>query len=261
MGEVLETRPHPLLQQHVLRYGGFSEYAQVAIRRREVAFSGVAVILALEGTWELTDPARDGAWCTRRSFVGGLVGAPVLVEHTGFTLTMQFDLTPLGARQLLGVPGAELASQVVCLADVLGDAGRILVERLRQLSSWPARFRALDAFLLERLSQAAPVSADIGWAWRRLVDTGGDTRIGTLVTELGCSRRHLSCRFKEEIGMTPKAYARVLRFEHAMGRLVAGDEPGDVAFACGYADQPHLNREFLVMAGVPPSVALAEPGT
>ncbi len=58
--------------------------------------------------------------------------------------------------------------------------------------------------------------------------------------------------------MAPKTSARVLRFEHAMERLVAGDAPGDVAFACGYADQPHFNREFLGMAGVPPSVALAE---
>ncbi len=99
---------------------------------------------------------------------------------------------------------------------------------------------------------------DISWAWRRLVDAGGNIRIGRLVTELGCSRRHLSSRFKEEIGITPKAYARVLRFERAMKRLLAGEEPGDVAFACGYADQPHFNREFLAMAGVPPRVASAE---
>ena len=44
-----------------------------------------------------------------------------------------------------------------------------------------------------------------------------------------------------------------------MERSVAGQDPGDVAFAGGYADQPHFNREFLVMAGMPPSVALAEP--
>jgi len=256
--EAIETQPHSGLRGHVLRYGGFCEYAPVAIRRREVAFSGVAVILALEGTRELTDPARGGAWCTRRSFVGGLVDGPVLVEHTGLTLTLQFDLTPLGARQLLGVPGAELAAQVVSVTDVLGDPGRVLVAQLRELASWPARFRALDAFLLERLSEAAPVSADIRWAWRRLVDAGGNIRIGRLVTELGCSRRHLSSRFKEEIGITPKAYARVLRFERAMKRLLAGEEPGDVAFACGYADQPHFNREFLAMAGVPPRVASAE---
>ncbi|MGI8411165.1 MAG: helix-turn-helix transcriptional regulator [Solirubrobacteraceae bacterium] len=256
--ESIDGQPHPLLRGHVMRYGGFTEDAPLAIRRREVAFSGVAVILALEGTWELTDPARDGAWCTRQSFVGGLVGGPVLVDHTGFTLTLQFDLTPLGARQLLGVPGADLAGQVVDVADVLGDAGRVLVERLRELGSWPARFRALDGFLLERLSKATPVSADVSWAWRRLVDADGDIRIGTLVTELGCSGRHLSRRFMEEIGMTPKAYARVLRFERAMRLLTAGEEPGDVAFACGYADQPHFNREFLAMAGVPPRVAYAE---
>lgn len=140
---------------------------------------------------------------------------------------------------------------VIGVAEVLGDTGRVLVERLRELVSWPARFRALDAFLLERLSQAAPVRADIEWAWGRLVDAGGDVRIGPLVTELGCSRRHISRRFNEEIGLAPKAYARVLRFEHAMG--------GWSPVMRRATSRSRAGREFLGVASVPPSVAEQAP--
>lgn len=242
----------------MLRYGGFEELVAAPLCRREVAFSGVAVILALEGTWAMTDPAGGGRWCSQQSFVGGLVSGPVLVEHAGYALTLQFDCTPVGARLLLGVPGVQLASQVVGFEDLLGADGRVLVDRLRSLPDWSARFAALDAFLLARLAAAAPVSADVRFACRRLVATDGAVRIGALVEQLGCSRRHLSRRFGEEIGMTPKAYARVLRFERAWARLVAGEAACEVAHVCGYADQPHFNRDFMELAGVTPTVALGE---
>jgi AraC-like DNA-binding protein len=256
--EFVGRRPHPLLRPHVLRYGGFAELVAAPLRRREVASSAVAVILALEGRWAMTDPARGGAWCSRQSFVGGLVGGPVLVEHDGYALTLQFDTTPLGARLLLGVPGVQLASQVVGLEDLLGADASALLDGLRSLPDWPARFAALDAFLLGRLAAAAPVSADVRFACARLAATGGAVRIGSLVEQLGCSRRHLSRRFGEEVGMTPKAYARVLRFERAWARLGAGERASDVAYACGYADQPHFNRDFIEFAGVTPTVALGE---
>ena len=106
--EFVGRQPHPLLRPHVLRYGGFEELVAAPLCRREVAFSGVAVILALEGTWAMTDPARGGRWCSRQSFVGGLVSGPVLVDHTGYALTLQFDCTPVGRDCCSACPGCSL---------------------------------------------------------------------------------------------------------------------------------------------------------
>lgn len=66
--------------------------------------------------------------------------------------------------------------------------------------------------------------------------------VGALQAELRCSRRHLSARFAEEVGTTPKAYAQLVRFGHAARRLRAGQAPAAVAVACDYADQAHLTR-------------------
>ena len=83
--------------------------------------------------------------------------------------------------------------------------------------------------------------------------------ISGLVDQLGVSRRHLAALFRREVGLTPKAAARVLRFEHT---LAAFDDPrahslADVAVGCGYYDQAHLNREFRTFAGCTPTEYLA----
>jgi transcriptional regulator GlxA family with amidase domain len=87
----------------------------------------------------------------------------------------------------------------------------------------------------------------------RLVATGGAVRVEQLARETGWSRRHLSARFREEVGMPPKAFARLVRFQRAAGLLRAGADLADAAYACGYADQPHMNRDFRDLFGAPPS--------
>ena len=81
--------------------------------------------------------------------------------------------------------------------------------------------------------------------------------IERLRRELGCSRRHLSARFREEIGLTPKAFARILRFQRTVGLLDGGADLAGVALACGFADQPHFTREFRALAGRTPTEFLA----
>jgi AraC-like DNA-binding protein len=78
-------------------------------------------------------------------------------------------------------------------------------------------------------------------------------RVETLARETGWSRRHLSATFAREVGLPPKVFARLARFERAVRLLRAGGDLADVAYACGYADQPHMNRDFRAFLGAPPS--------
>jgi AraC-like DNA-binding protein len=83
----------------------------------------------------------------------------------------------------------------------------------------------------------------------------GHVPIGSLSTELGWSRRRLAARFKEDVGLVPKVFARVMRFHRAVEMLKAGRSPrlSDVALDCGYYDQAHFDRDFRVFAGVTPT--------
>jgi AraC-like DNA-binding protein len=113
--------------------------------------------------------------------------------------------------------------------------------------------------LLALLARAAPVRPDVARAWRRLVETHGTLGVEAVARELGCSRRHLAARFGEELGLSPKRLARVLRFRRAHALL--GERPGTplagLAAECGYADQAHLTREFRALAGVTPGAFAA----
>ena len=84
--------------------------------------------------------------------------------------------------------------------------------------------------------------------------TGGTLTVGALAAEVGWSRRHLGERFRAEIGLTPKAAGRVLRFERARRLLGRARRPGlaEVAALSGYYDQAHLNREWRELAGCSP---------
>ena len=99
--------------------------------------------------------------------------------------------------------------------------------------------------------------SELEWAWERLLESDGAAPIGALAAELGWSRRHFAVRFRDELGMPPKALARLLRFERAVKRLRAGDELADLALDAGYYDQAHFNRDFRAFAGTTPTEYLA----
>lgn len=96
-------------------------------------------------------------------------------------------------------------------------------------------------------------------AWRVLERSHGLVRVEALADEVGWSRRHLGTQFVAEFGLTPKQAGRVMRFDRARRLLDAGVGLAEAAYACGYADQPHLNRDWADLADATPTETLAEP--
>jgi AraC-like DNA-binding protein len=252
--DVATALPRPALAGHVGRFWGVRS-AGPPEQRSEPSVPGTALILALEHDWWI---AADDTTPLRRmgSFAGGVSLGPAVSRHEGRTNTMQVDLSPLGTAAVLGVPGAALAGDVVAFEDLVGDrVARELLERLAEADGWPARFALLEAWIARRVGDAAPPRPDVAWAVRRLDATGGRLPIEELRRELRCSRRHLSSRFREAVGVGPKAYARLVRFDRAQHLLRDGTtELIAVAAACGYSDQAHLTREVRALAGVTPTV-------
>ena len=105
---------------------------------------------------------------------------------------------------------------------------------------------------------------EVSYAWRRLRQSRGAVSVADLAAETGWSARHLAEQFRAETGLSPKAGARVVRFDWARRRLLRRQAEGarvvlaEFAAECGYYDQAHLARDFRDLAGCPPSVLLAE---
>lgn len=194
------------------------------------------------------------------ALAGGLHAAPVTIAHDGSQHGISVDLGPLGARRLLGLPASALASTVLDLDAVLGPRVAQLPDRLASAPTWAARFRILDEAFGRMLVDAPSSPPEVGRAWQRLVATGGAVPVADLAEEVGWTRRYLSQRFRSELGLSPKTAARVLRFERAVRQLRLPHRPplAEVAAACGYFDQAHLNRDWRALAGCTPTQWLAE---
>lgn len=264
VSEAVIRRPAPELAPHVRSYVGYREEGGAPGIHRGLPSGSLTFVVPLVDQLVLAaSPGLDGAGRAYDALVGGLHTGPALIAHPGRQVGIQLDVTPLGCRALFGLPAAALAGTCVALADLIGPDAHRLVDDLHAAPSWPARFACLDEALVRRVRNGPePVGGAVAWAWHRLEATAGGVRVADLAAEVGWSRRHLGERFRTEVGLTPKAAARVLRFDRARRRMVAAERPALATIAAegGYADQAHLTRDFRDLAGVAPSRWLAEEG-
>lgn len=242
---VVEGAPSAELLATVCSYFGFRSEDSTPVRRREGPRPAVVVILSFGGDWLI-----DGERLT--SFAAGLHDRQVTTENVGRSFGIHLDLTPPVAYALFGMPMHLLAQRKVPIEEVLDEP--FLAERLRDAGSWAQRFRVLDEILAKQLADARPPAAGVVWAWRRLLATNGRVAVGTLAEELGWSRKRLVAHFREEIGLTPKAVARVLRFDRARALAEREERPdwARIALECGFYDQSHLVNEFRAVTGRTP---------
>lgn len=194
------------------------------------------------------------------SFVAGIHDLPTRTRHDGRQLGVQIRLDPLGAFSLLGVPMYELRNRVVELSQLLGVDAERWTARLLDTPRWEERFALIDRLLVARMATGPAPSPEVAWVWQTMRRTSGAIRVGDLVERTGCSHRHLIAGFREQVGMTPKMAARILRYERADRLLINGGmAPVEVAGTCGYADQSHLTRELTRFAGTTPAALQRSP--
>ncbi|MEZ0067389.1 AraC-like DNA-binding protein [Streptacidiphilus sp. MAP12-20] len=260
--EAVRGVPAPPLRGYVGWYSGYRQRGLPPARHRGLPSPYLTLILTLDEP--LTIAAHPSPRDTPGDYgtlLGGLHTAPALIAVPGRQSGVQVALSPLGARALLGLPAGGLAGIDVHADDVLGADARQVHDRLREADGWAARFRVVDAWLLGRLDAGAGPPREVLRAWQLLLASGGRTRVAALAQDVGWSGRHLQNRFLAEIGLTPKAAARVIRFDLARRRLASRPDRPDLAGLAadfGYADQSHLDREFTALAGCAPSAWLAE---
>ncbi|MGW6703275.1 helix-turn-helix domain-containing protein [Streptomyces sp. NPDC054956] len=250
------TRPWPPhLRPFVRSYAGYWETSASPYRVRLVPTGRAVVVISLGEPFAQIRRLADGSAHSQvtGSLVAGLEDGPRLCDHPGGQEAIRLELTPLGAFRLFAVPMSELTNRVVELAAVLGPEARVLVEQLAATGDWAARFDLLDIALSARLERGPRPAPEVSHAWRLLSRAGGSIPVARIAAEVGWSRGHLVRRFTEQVGLTPKASARVLRF-HRAARLLTreGAHLTEVTTACGFYDQAHLNREFRALAATTP---------
>lgn len=212
--------------------------------QRVVPDGSPELILNLGDPFEARD--SEGRWQLQpRAFFAGQTTAPLLLRPSGRAQIIGIHFHPQGAAHLLRAPMQELTGRFLPLSD-LGLA------QLAELSSIPE----IEAHLLQLHRNAADPIIDE--AVRRLTAAAGACDIAVLARYLGLSTRHLERRFLQRVGLTPKLYARMRRFQSVWAAVeCASPTWAAAAIACGYYDQAHLIRDCREFAGEPPAAVLA----
>jgi AraC-like DNA-binding protein len=181
--------------------------------------------------------------------VTGIQGTARRYAYVGPTVSLLVRFTPQGAS-CLGVPASELVDRSVALDEILVGRAREVGERLCEASDTAARVKMVEQLLL-----------GLDWAPDLLIERalallGAGSNVAAIARELGISERQLERRFLARIGITPKGYAGLRRFERAVALARTSSSLTDAAFAAGYYDQSHFIRDVRRFAGATPSELL-----
>src|SRR5262245_11885545 len=252
--ELAKATPAEPLRPFAREYVGWIEQVPVPLRRRELPTELAPLIINFGAPFRLFAPGESRRGIALTSFITGAYDTYQLVESAGATSGVQVNFTLLGMRVLVGRPIEDMTNGAFSPEEIFGTFALELTERLYEAKSWDARFACLDRALTARLRGSREVPAAVRCAWQRLMASSGRASIASIVREVGWSQRHFIAQFRHEVGVSPKVFARMLRFGRVVRDLRAGAtaDLAEVALDSGYCDQSHLNRDAREFAGVTP---------
>jgi AraC-like DNA-binding protein len=191
----------------------------------------------------------------RRAWISGLQDEALVTGTGPGSHLVGVHLDPLGAYRLTGIPAHELSRSVFELSSIFGREFDDLGARLAALPNAGARLDAFEQHLALRIEEGPSPRREVAHALHRIRATRGAVEIRALAREAGFSPKHLLALFRREVGLGPKVYARIVRFDHVAQALRADPQAnmGRLAHEAGYSDQSHFVREFSAFSGAPPS--------
>lgn len=182
--------------------------------------------------------------------IGGARSTYYVKDVSAPSAAVGAQLRPGAAALLFGVPADALAEAHTPLADHWGREATTLRDRLGSEASLAARLDAFEAYLAHRLPRVGGIHPAVAVALER----AGDEAVAVAVERSGYSHRAFVAMFRRTVGLAPKAFARIVRFQRVTRDLTCSERSlARVALDAGYADQAHFSREFAAIAGISPA--------
>lgn len=165
------------------------------------------------------------------------------------------------AERFLKYPVSEFTENEIPLQDVLPHADRLL-EAVATQSSFTERIRAFEAFHTEHYSSKLDTPALVEYLTEKIIGGKGTVPIGDLAADTGYSTRYMHKTFERYVGVSPKLFSRIIRFQHVLNALEKprGAETLDGIMELGYFDQNHFIKEFKEFSAVTPTKYLKRSG-
>lgn len=250
--------PGPPLSEFIERFWLCSD-APPHARERILPSGTIELVINLrDDEIRIYDPSHPDR-CTRYSgaVLSGTYSRFFVIDPLQHASILGVHFRPGGAFPFLGLPAGELADAHADLEALWGAPAVELRERLCAAATPAERFSLLEEALLSRLRRSPEHHGAVSVALDVFEPAGADVRIRRVrdvAGLVGLSQRRFIQVFAAEVGLTPKLYCRVRRFQRARAlvRQTAAPDWARVAVDCGYFDQSHLIRDFLAFSGLSP---------
>jgi AraC-like DNA-binding protein len=207
------------------------------------------------GTVELVLDLREAGH--RNDFQGSTICGPhsdvFVIDSAQDESMIGVHFKPGGAYPFVRVPMRELQNACVPLKVLWGATAARLRDRLLDTETSEARFRILEDSLMTQLARSMELPPSVAFALEQFQRLPRK-RCSEVVDQIGISQRHFTRVFHDVVGLTPKLFHRVQRFQKVL-RLIANGRPAwiEIALACGYYDQAHFINDFKTFSGFEPT--------
>ncbi|HXV76032.1 MAG TPA: DUF6597 domain-containing transcriptional factor [Candidatus Polarisedimenticolaceae bacterium] len=270
-------RPGPPLDGFVELVTYFRDFCPSHTKEKLLPDGAVEIIVDLtdrpKKMFDRDDLSRGRAF--ERAWISGMRREWIVIEAQRGAAMVVIRFRPGGALPFLGFAVESITGAVEPLDDVLGVVTASLRDRLLEARTTAGKMAAVEGWLLDRAAGRLERNPVVEFLADRLFAPAG-IRISNLVAEIGYSQRHVLALFRKWVGLTPKQYGRIRRFQQVLADVSHGangpdamaaypspltrlTEPEwvDLALRHGYYDQAHLIRDFNEFAGLSPGAYVA----
>lgn len=256
--------PPPPLAAYVSQFWLYEGYHPPQTRERLLPTGTMDIVINLgNGTFQVSDAQNQDHF---QRFSGavlvGVYSDCFILDMTPPQTILGAIFKPGGAYPFFSLPAHELRNRHVPLEALWGSAANDLLDQLLATPTPAAKFQTFARFLLSRATRPLAPHPAIAFALDQFHNARLRQPITTVIDHTGLSPRHFIQLFRTEVGLTPKVYCRVTRFQQALQRIEAGQwiNWSDLALSCGYYDQAHFIHDFHAFSGLNPTSYLARRG-
>lgn len=190
-----------------------------------------------------------------RIFLYGQATKHAQIHSCGNFSAIGIYLQPNALKSIFGLNADVLTDSCLDLNEMAEQQGVFLSEQLLYTSSLAEQIEILSSFLLHQMRKNySPADKPMQYALSQIIQSKGNLSLRRLQEILGLSERSFERKFKQCVGISPKLFARICRFQASLDQMRNDnyDKLSDLAFDNEYADQSHFIRAFQEFAGFSP---------
>ncbi len=183
------------------------------------------------------------------------------VQPIGAVRMIGIRFFPWGIRPFIKVPASEIADRFLTHEEIFGSRIKALQQMVLDADAPRNAIREIEKYFILELYRQEHDDMIVSKIARRIYDSKGIINLDELCSASNLSVRRIEQRFNDALGVCPKLYSRLAKFQHAMQQLSCTSDDDNltgIAYDCGYFDQSHFIKDFKDFAGITPQKYLSE---